>query len=271
MRVFASAETTSICILVLAAALCGAGQTAAQQPSEDQIAAVKSNCRSDFMAKCWGVPRGGTEAFQCLKKNLASLSAPCQQAVQAAIAAATPKAPSAAPAPAKQEGAPAAPAQPSATAAPPATAAAPSSPQAPKPGTAAVTPQSAPQPAPQSEPKAAAKASEKPGAPTHSATTQSPASSAAQAKAKASAAAEEPNSSAPAKQPAAALAPETSPTIIGIIPPRKKLMVFRSCRKDLDAYCAGVEYGDGRQLRCLESNKASLSPDCQGALAKLAQ
>jgi hypothetical protein len=90
MRVFASTETTSICILVLAAALCGAGQAAAQQPSEDQIAAVKSNCRSDFMAKCWGVPRGGTEAFQCLKKNLASLSAPCQQAVQAAIAAATP-------------------------------------------------------------------------------------------------------------------------------------------------------------------------------------
>ena len=104
MRVFASAETTSICILVLAAALCGAGQTAAQQPSEDQIAAVKSNCRSDFMAKCWGVPRGGTEAFRCLKKNLASLSAPCQQAVQAAIAAATPKAPSAAPAPAKPGG-----------------------------------------------------------------------------------------------------------------------------------------------------------------------
>jgi len=81
MRVFASAKTTSICILVLAAALCGAGQTAAQQPSEDQIAAVKSNCRSDFMAKCWGVPRGGTEAFQCLKKNLAmpvrSLPAGC--------------------------------------------------------------------------------------------------------------------------------------------------------------------------------------------------
>jgi hypothetical protein len=95
-------------MLVLAAALFGVGQAAAQQPSQDQIAAVKSNCRSDFMAKCWGVPRGGTEAFQCLKKNLA-------------------------------------------------------------------------------------------------------------------------------------------------------------------AYCAGVEYGDGRQLRCLESNKASLSPDCQGALAKLAQ
>ena len=88
MRVFTSAGTTSICILLLAATLFGAGQVAAQQPSPDQIAAVKSNCRSDFMAKCRGVPRGGTEAFQCLKKNLASLSAPCQQAVRVAIAAA---------------------------------------------------------------------------------------------------------------------------------------------------------------------------------------
>jgi hypothetical protein len=58
-------------MLVLAAALFGVGQAAARQPSQDQIAAVKSNCRSDFMAKCRGMPRGGTEAFQCLKKNLA--------------------------------------------------------------------------------------------------------------------------------------------------------------------------------------------------------
>ena len=80
MRVFTSAGTTSICILLLAATLFGAGQVAAQQPSPDQIAAVKSNCRSDFMAKCWGVPRGGTEAFQCLKKSrepVRSLPAGC--------------------------------------------------------------------------------------------------------------------------------------------------------------------------------------------------
>jgi hypothetical protein len=32
---------------------------------------------------------------------------------------------------------------------------------------------------------------------------------------------------------------------------------------------ANLSYGDGRQL--LESNKASLSPDCQGALAKLSR
>jgi outer membrane biosynthesis protein TonB len=256
MRVFTSAGTTSICILLLAATLFGAGQVAAQQPSPDQIAAVKSNCRSDFMAKCWGVPRGGTEAFQCLKKNLASLSAPCQQAARVAIAAATPKAPSAAPAAAKQEGAPAAPTQPSAAAAPPA--ATPSSSQAPKPDTAAATPHSAPhpEPTPQSPPKAAAKVPEKPAGATHSATTQSPASSAAQEKAKASATAEESNSSAPAKQPAAAPAPETSPTIIGIIAAAQKIDGLS-------------QLGDGRQLRCLESNKASLSPDCQGALAKL--
>jgi hypothetical protein len=62
---------------------CRSGGGAA--PSQEQVAAVKSNCRSDFMAKCRGVPRGGTEAFQCLKRNHASLSAPCQQAVKAAI------------------------------------------------------------------------------------------------------------------------------------------------------------------------------------------
>ena len=268
MRVFTSAPTTSICILLLAAALSGVVQAEAEQPSSDQIAAVKSNCRSDFMAKCWGVPRGRSEAFQCLKNNLASLSAPCQQAVQAVIAAAAPKAPGVAPATAKQESAPTAPAQPPDTAAPPATAAAQFSPQAPNPDTAAATPQSAPQPEPTTPPKAAAKASEKPGAPTHSATTQSPAYSAAQEKAKASAAAEEPNSSAPATQPAAAPAPETSPTIIGIIPPRKKIMLARSCHDDFRAYCPNVDVG-GRAITCLSENISKLTPGCRDALVKL--
>jgi outer membrane biosynthesis protein TonB len=159
MRVF-----TSVCMLASALALLGAGEAVAQQPSPDQIAAIKSSCRSDFMSKWWGVPRGGSEAFQCLKKNLASLSAPCQQAVNAAIAAAAPKAPTTAPAAAKQESAlPAAQTAPTAPAA--ATSTTPSSPQTPKPDTAAATPQSAPQPAPQATPKAAAKVPEKPAAP----------------------------------------------------------------------------------------------------------
>jgi hypothetical protein len=65
--------------------------------------------------------------------------------------------------------------------------------------------------------------------------------------------------------------PSAAPPSLGFIPPRKKIMIFRNCRKDLETYCADVSYGEGRQLGCLESNKASLSPDCQGALAKLAQ
>jgi hypothetical protein len=73
-----------------------------------------------------------------------------------------------------------------------------------------------------------------------------------------------------APQSAAAPADEV-PAIIGFIPPRKKLMIFHNCRDDLEAHCADVSYGEGRQLQCLLSNKASLSSDCQGALAKLAR
>jgi hypothetical protein len=258
MRVF-----ISVCMLAFAVALLGLDQAAAQQPSPDQIAAIKSSCRSDFMSKCWGVPRGGSEAFQCLKKNLASLSAPCAQAVNAAIAAATPKAPSPAPAAAKQDSAPAAPAQ-----ATPTTPATPSS-EAPKPDTAAATPQSAPQPAPQSPPKAAAKIPEKAAAPAQSTTTEAPASSGSQAKAKASTAVEEPNAGAATKPPAAAPAPQASPTIIGIIPPRKKFMLARSCRDDFRAYCPDVDIGGGRVIICLSENVAKLTPDCRDALAKL--
>jgi hypothetical protein len=38
------------------------------------------------MSNCWGVPRGGAEAFRCLKDHLASLSGRCQQAVMATAA-----------------------------------------------------------------------------------------------------------------------------------------------------------------------------------------
>jgi Cysteine rich repeat len=48
-------------------------------------------------------------------------------------------------------------------------------------------------------------------------------------------------------------------------------MVLRNCRQDIETYCAGVDYGEGRQLRCLMSNQAALTLDCQAALAKLAQ
>lgn len=113
----------------------------AQQPSKAETDAVRSNCRSDYMAKCMSVKPGGIEAIQCLKKNDASLSPACRSAVAAiklpgetpaaaAPAAAAPApspqpAPAAAPKPAETKAAvpePAKPVAPKPTQAKPATA-----------------------------------------------------------------------------------------------------------------------------------------------------
>ncbi len=64
---------------LLVAAFCLADVAAAQEPTDAQKSAIKANCRSDFMANCSGVPRGGPEALQCLKKNVASLSPGCRR------------------------------------------------------------------------------------------------------------------------------------------------------------------------------------------------
>jgi hypothetical protein len=84
----------------------------------------------------------------------------------------------------------------------------------------------------------------------------------------AEAAAPDKSSNSTAASPAATKGAAAAP-IIGFIPPRKKLMVLRNCRQDLDTYCGDVSYGEGRQLHCLLENQTSLSSDCQGALAKL--
>jgi outer membrane biosynthesis protein TonB len=56
---------------------------AAAPPTEQQKAAIRAACRSDFMAHCSGVQPGGREALQCLQPNAASLSGRCQSAVAA--------------------------------------------------------------------------------------------------------------------------------------------------------------------------------------------
>ncbi len=61
----------------------------AQQPSPEQISAIRSSCRADYQARCAGVQPGGPEALACLKKNLASLSPACQKAVAAVGGAAS--------------------------------------------------------------------------------------------------------------------------------------------------------------------------------------
>jgi hypothetical protein len=112
-----------ILALMSVSAVCSVAS--AQQPSQAQISAVRSSCRSDYMAHCSSVPSGGKASLACLQKNIASLSPGCKTAVDAIGggqgAAPTPAQPAAAPA----ESAPtvSAPSAPAATPSAPVTAA----------------------------------------------------------------------------------------------------------------------------------------------------
>ena len=75
-------------------------QASAQQPTQAQRDAIRAACRTDFMANCSGVQPGGKEAFECLVRNNAKLSAPCQAAVNAAAPKPAEPAATAAPEPA---------------------------------------------------------------------------------------------------------------------------------------------------------------------------
>lgn len=235
-----------------------------QAPSQAQRDAIKSQCRSDYIAHCSSVPPGGEASLQCLQKNMSSLSASCQGAVRAV------EAPAAAP---KAETAPAAPktdAAPAAATAKPATAA----PKAAS-GTAAKQPSSAQVSAIRSAcrsdyPKVCA------GVPTGGAPALqcleknkaklSPACEQAVAAAGGGGAAP---AAAPAGAPAAA-AP-AAPTVIVLRPmrPREELFVLRSaCGPDVRSICGGVAPGGGRIVQCLATNAASLSPACKDVLSQ---
>ena len=76
-----------------------ASPTFAQAPSQAQRDAIKTQCRSDYIAHCSSVPPGGEASLQCLQKNMSSLSSACAGAVRAVEApAAAPKAAEPAPA-----------------------------------------------------------------------------------------------------------------------------------------------------------------------------
>src|SRR5690348_13275717 len=88
-------------VLLLAAAFTLASSAFAQAPTDAQRAAIKSKCRSDYMAHCSSIPPGGAASLQCLQQNMASLSGACASAVKAVAAPTETKAePAAAP---KQE------------------------------------------------------------------------------------------------------------------------------------------------------------------------
>ncbi|MBA2399878.1 MAG: hypothetical protein H0V72_14470 [Bradyrhizobium sp.] len=238
-----------------------------QAPSQVQRDAIKTQCRSDYMAHCSSIPPGGEASLQCLQKNMSSLSSSCQSAVRAVEAPAA-AAPAAAP---KTEAAPAAAgAKPAATTAAPKADAKPAAAAAGQPSSAQI---SAIRSACRSDyPKVCA------GVPTGGAPALqcleknkgklSPACEKAVAAASGGGAA--PAAGATAAAPAAAGA-AAAPVVIVLRPlrPREELFVLRSaCGADVRTICGGVAPGGGRIIQCLATNAASLSPACQDVLSQ---
>ena len=260
--------------LSVAAILATAAPAFAQAPSQAQRDAIKSQCRSDYMAHCSSVPPGGEASLQCLQKNMSSLSSSCQSAVRAV------EAPAAAPAK------PAETAAPKAAAPAAATTAAPRNPpsQRLQPPPAAGQPTSAQISAIRSAcrsdyPKVCA------GVPTggapalqclekNKAKLSAGCEKAVSAASGGGAAAAAPAAgAAPAAAGAAAAAAPAAPTVIVLRPmrPREELFVLRSaCGADVRSICGGVQPGGGRIVQCLATNAAQLSPACKDVLSQFA-
>jgi Cysteine rich repeat len=272
---------------VISAALVVGGwfaEASAQQPTPEQIAAIRQSCRSDFIALCAGVQPGGRAALQCLKRNAESVSAPCKSALAAAVPAPAAGAP---PAPAeKPEAAPAQtpagdnpepasapppagssepPAAPAATAPPPAGAQMPAETNIP-----------APPPRGAGIPPACRGefAAHCPGVrPAGAAALQclhvnAPALSPACQSAVAALGGGGEGGAAP---PPAVAPPRPAVAPLGPIPPmrpREAFEILSFCRRDQQAFCADVPPGGGRILSCLAENAPRLSPPCYGALAR---
>ena len=253
---------------LLAAVTFAAGTPAfSQAPTEAQRAAIKSECRSDYMAHCSSVPPGGAASLQCLQKNMSSLAAGCQSAVRAVEAPVEPKAES------KPEVAPAA------------TAAKPAAEPAAAPAAKEAT--SSPAKQPTSAQKAAIRSACRSDYPRVCAGVPTGGAPALQCleknKAKVSASCQKAvaaagDGGAPAAGGAPATAATASPAaaappalVLRPMRPREVLFVMRSaCGGDVRALCPGVEPGGGRIIECLATQAASLSPACQGVLAPFA-
>jgi hypothetical protein len=228
----------------------------AQAPSQAQRDAIKSQCRSDYMAHCSSVPPGGEASLQCLQKNMSSLSSGCQSAVRAVEAPAAPAATTAKPA--------------AETAAP--KAAEPKAAAASKPSNAQI---SAVRSACRSDyPKVCS------GVATGGTALQCLEKNKAKVSAGCATAiaaatgggAEAPAAgAAPAAAGAAAAAPATTVIVLRPMRPREELFVLRSaCGADVRSICGGVQPGGGRIVQCLATNAAQLSPACKEVLSQFA-
>jgi cysteine rich repeat protein len=264
-----------------------------QAPTDAQRSAIRSACRSDYVAHCSSVPPGGMASLQCLQKNMSSLSSSCKAAVNAIEAPAEPKAdakPETKP-DAKPEAAPAA-----STAAPaekPAAEAAPAPAPKAAASTAAKKPSSAQAAAIRSACRsdymahcasvptggAAALNCLKRNKSNLSANCQQAVNAAGGGAASGGAAAPA-EGGAPAQGGAAAdtataapdAAPAAAPMALRSMRPREVLFVLRSaCGADVRALCGDVPPGGGRIVQCLAAKAASLSPACHDVLGSFAQ
>ena len=263
--------------LSVAAILATAAPAFAQAPSQAQRDAIKSQCRSDYIAHCSSVPPGGEAALQCLQKNMSSLSSSCQSAVRAVEAPAAATSKPAGTAKPAETAAPKAAAPAAATAAP-AKSAEPKAAAAPAAGQPTSAQISAVRSACRSDyPKVCA------GVPTggapalqclekNKAKLSAGCEKAVSAASGGGAAAAAPAAGAAPAGAAAAAAP-AAPAVIVLRPmrPREELLVLRSaCGADVRSICGGVQPGGGRIVQCLATNAAQLSPACKDVLSQFA-
>jgi hypothetical protein len=252
--------TKLVPLLSVAAVLATASPAYAQAPSQAQRDAIKSQCRSDYIAHCSSVPPGGEASLQCLQKNMSSLSSSCQSAVRAVEAPAATTT-----------------AKPADTAAPKVTAPAAATTAAPK----AAEPKAAAAPAagqPSSAQISAIRSACRSDYPKVCAGVPTGGAPALQCleknKAKLSAGCEKAVSAASGGGAAtAAPAAGAAPAVIVLRPmrPREELLVLRSaCGADVRTICGGVPAGGGRIVQCLATNAAQLSPACKDVLSQFA-
>jgi outer membrane biosynthesis protein TonB len=255
---------------LLAAAFTFAITAQAQAPSEAQRAAIKSECRKDYEARCSSIAPGGAASLECLQKNMSNLSAACASAVRAVGSPTETKAePKAEPT-----------AEP-----PPATATAKPAEPAPAPATKA-TPGKTPSSAQIAAVRGACRSdyakvcAEVPtgGAAAlqclakNEATLTASCKKAVVAATGAAATAPAATGTAGAPQTAAPDAAAAAPALVlRPLRPREVLFVARSaCGADVRALCPGIEAGGGRIITCLVSQAASLSPACRSVLSEFA-
>jgi hypothetical protein len=73
---------TSVAALAILAGVTVPASALEQMPQK-YITALRANCVGDYMSKCMHINPNGGAAFQCLRKNVSSLSSGCQDAVRA--------------------------------------------------------------------------------------------------------------------------------------------------------------------------------------------